>query len=526
MSRGFLRSTAIVGFTTLLSRVTGLARDMVYATVVPAVALEVFVLANQIPNLLRRLFAEGAFSQAFVPVVAEYRARRTTEEVRDLVDSVSGTLGGFLLLITVVGVIVAPLIVLISAPGFVAKDEGQFALAVEMLRWTFPYLLFVSLTALAGGVLNSYGRFALPAFTSVVLNVVMIVFAAWLSPWFERPVVALAVGVFVGGVLQVIIQIPALLRLRVLRWPRWNRNHEAVKRIAKLMGPAILGSSMGQLSVMLSTGIASLLADGSMSWLYFADRLVEFPLGVFSIALATVILPSLSAHHAGESPREFSATLAWAMRLVCVIVVPASVALLALAGPLTVAIYHYGEFRAVDVEMTRLALMAFSFALLGWSLIKVLAPGYYARQDTKGPVKVAMRALGVTMGLNVVVVATLAATGHLKSPGTHALLALTNGVGALMNAAMLYVGLRRTQVLQEDREMKLLLVRIAVASIAMGVGLWWFGGDVSEWTQASTRYRLTWLTALVAGGAIAYFTVLLALGVRVRHFRVLSSAAA
>jgi putative peptidoglycan lipid II flippase len=526
MSRGFFRSTAIVGFTTLLSRVTGLARDMVYATVVPAVALEVFVLANQIPNLLRRLFAEGAFSQAFVPVVAEYRARRTTEEVRDLVDSVAGTLGGFLMLVTVLGVIAAPLIVLISAPGFAAKDEGQFALAVEMLHWTFPYLLFVSLTALAGGVLNSYGRFALPAFTSVVLNMVMIVFAAWLSPYFERPVVALAVGVFVGGVLQVIIQMPSLLRLGVLRMPRWNRQHEAVQRIAKLMGPAILGSSMGQLSVMLSTGIASLLADGSMTWLYFADRLVEFPLGVFSIALATVILPSLSAHHASESPTEFSATLAWAMRLVCVIVVPASVALFALAGPLTVAIYHYGEFRAVDVEMTRLALMAFSFALLGWSLIKVLAPGYYARQDTKGPVSIAMRALGVTIGLNIIVVLALAATGHLKSPGTHALLALTNGVGALMNAAMLYFGLRRTHVLHADRGMKLLLVRIAVASTAMGVGLWWFGGDVSEWTQASTAQRLIWLTALVGGGVAVYFTVLMALGVRLRHFRVLSSAAA
>jgi putative peptidoglycan lipid II flippase len=526
MSRGFFRSTAIVGFTTLLSRVTGLARDMVYATVVPAVALEVFVLASQIPNLLRRLFAEGAFSQAFVPVVAEYRARRTTEEVRDLVDSVTGTLGGLLMLVTVLGVIAAPLIVLISAPGFAAKDEGQFALAVEMLRWTFPYLLFVSLTALAGGVLNSYGRFALPAFTSVVLNMVMIVFAAWLSPYFERPVVALAVGIFVGGVLQVIIQIPSLLRLGVLRMPRWNRQHEAVQRIAKLMGPAILGSSMGQLSVMLSTGIASLLADGSMTWLYFADRLVEFPLGVFSIALATVILPSLSAHHASESPMEFSATLAWAMRLVCVIVVPASVALFALAGPLTVAIYHYGEFRAVDVEMTRLALMAFSFALLGWSLIKVLAPGYYARQDTKGPVSIAMRALGVTIGLNIIVVLTLAATGHLKSPGTHALLALTNGVGALMNAAMLYFGLRRTHVLHADRGMKLLLVRIAVASTAMGVGLWWFGGDVSEWTQASTVQRLIRLTALVGGGVAVYFTVLMALGVRLRHFRVLSSAAA
>ena len=522
MSRGFFRSTAIVGLTTLLSRITGLARDMVYATVVPAIALEVFVLANQIPNLLRRLFAEGAFSQAFVPVVAEYRTKRTTADVRDLVDSVAGTLGGCLAVLSVVGVIAAPLIVLISAPGFATKDEGQFALAVEMLRWTFPYLLFVSLTALAGGVLNSYQRFALPAFTSVVLNIIMIIFAALVSPYFERPVVALAVGVFVGGLIQVLIQLPSVVRLGAMRWPRWNLRHEGVRRIARLMGPAIIGSSMGQLSVMLSTAIASLLADGSMTWLYFADRLVEFPLGVFSIALATVILPSLSAHHASEAPAEFSAMLNWATRLVCVIVIPASVALFTMAGPLTVAIYHYGTFRPVDVEMTRLALMAFSFALLGWSLIKVLAPGYYARQDTKGPVKVAMRALGLTMALNVLVLAVLALLGRLQTPGAHALLALTNGVGALSNAALLYIGLRRQKVLLPQAGMRSLLARIVAASAAMGGLLWWFGGDVSAWIEAPVPHRIVWLAALVVGGVLVYFAALFALGVRVRHFRMAS----
>jgi putative peptidoglycan lipid II flippase len=526
MSRGFFRSTAIVGTTTLLSRITGLVRDVVYAAFIPSVALEVFVLANQIPNLLRRLFAEGAFSQAFVPVVAEYRAKRTTSEVRDLVDSVAGTLGGFLALISVLGVIIAPAIVLISAPGFAMKEAGQFGLAVEMLRWTFPYLLFVSLTALAGGVLNSYQKFALPAFTSVVLNVVMIVFAAWVSPYFERPVVALAVGVFVGGVLQVLMLVPPMLRLGVLRLPRWNLHHEAVRRIARLMGPAILGSSMGQLSVMVSTGIASLLADGSMTWLYFADRLVEFPLGVFSIALATVILPSLSAHHAQETPEEFSATLQWAVRLVCLIVMPASVALFALAGPLTVALYHYGTFRAADVEMTRLALMAFSFALLGWSLIKVLATGYYARQDTKGPVKVAMRALGLTMALNVLVLVVLALTGHLKSPGMHALLALTNGVGALLNAGLLYVGLVRGRVLRSGYGMRGLLIRIVLACAAMAAMLVWLSGDLTEWIAAPVRVRAVWLGGLVVGGIAVYFSVLWALGVRVSQFRVQPPATA
>ena len=423
MSRGFFRSTAVVGVTTLLSRITGLAREMVFAAIIPAVMLEVYVLANQIPNLLRRLFAEGAFSQAFVPVVAEYRAKRSTDEVRELVDSVAGTLGGILAVVSILGVIVAPVIVWICAPGFASKQAGQFELAVEVLRWTFPYLLFVSLTALAGGVLNSYQKFALPAFASVALNVVMIVFAAWISPYFEQPVLALAIGVFVGGIAAgrdagagaAAAPPGALAALEPAA--RGRAAHRA------LMGPAIIGSSMGQLSVMLSTAIASLLADGSMTWLFFADRLVEFPLGVFSIALATVILPSLSAHHAQETPAEFAETLAWALRLVCLIVIPASVAMLALAGPLTVAIYHRGQFTGFDVDMTQRALMGFSLALLGWSLIKVLATGYYARQDTKGPVRVAMRSLGVTMALNLLVLAGLWLTGNLKSAGAHTLLA-------------------------------------------------------------------------------------------------------
>lgn len=525
MSRAFFRSTAIVGATTLLSRVTGLIREIVQLAVIPTAALEVFVLANQIPNLLRRLFAEGAFSQAFVPVVAEYRANRTTDEVRTLVDAVAGTLAIGLAVISAIGVLAAPVIVVICAPGFVAKDAGQFALATQMLRWTFPYLIFVSLTSLAAGVLNSYHKFALPAFSSVVLNLTIIVFAAFISPYFEQPVMALAVGVFVGGLLQFAIQIPSLLRMGLLRRPRWNRQHEAVQRIGRLMGPAIIGSSMGQLSIMLSTGIASLLADASMTWLYAADRLVEFPLGVFSIALATVILPSLSAHHARSSPDEFAATLGWAIRLVCLIVIPASVALFVLAGPLTVVIYHHGAFTAFDVEMTRMALMAFSFALLGWSLIKVLAPGYYARQDTKGPVKVAMRALAVTMGLNVLVVGVLFATGHREMPGMHALLALTNGVGALFNAAWLYAGLRRSNVMYADSGTRGMLARILGASAAMAVFLWWFGGRVEEWIAAPGSFQVLWLAGLVFGGIGVYFGCLWLFGAREAHFRLQPPAA-
>jgi putative peptidoglycan lipid II flippase len=458
-----------------------------------------------------------------VPVVAEYRAKRSTEEVRELVDSVAGTLGGVLAVVTVVGVIVAPVIVWICAPGFGSKQAGQFDLAVEALRWTFPYLLFVSLTALAGGVLNSYQKFALPAFTSVALNVVMIVFAAWVSPYFEQPVLALALGVFVGGVLQVFMQVPALLRLHLLRLPRWNPQHEAVRRIGRLMGPAIVGSSMGQLSVILSTAVASLLVDGSMTWLFFADRLVEFPLGVFSIALATVILPSLSAHHAQKTPAEFAETLAWALRLVCLIVIPASVAMLTLAGPLTVVIYHRGQFTGFDVDMTQRALMGFSLALLGWSLIKVLATGYYARQDTKGPVRIAMRSLAVTMVLNLLVLAGLWLTGNLKSAGAHTLLALTNGVGAMMNAALLYIGLARMGIIQPGHVMGGLLARIVIASSAMAALLAWLGGDLAFWLDSGSLSRVLRLSGLIAAGIVVYFGVLWLLGVRPGQFRLQSA---
>jgi putative peptidoglycan lipid II flippase len=518
MSRAFFRSTAIVGATTLLSRITGMVREIVQLAIIPTAALEVFVLANQIPNLLRRLFAEGAFSQAFVPVVAEYRERKSADEVRTLVDSVAGTLAVAVFAATALGILAAPVVVLLCAPGFVTKDEGQFALATAMLHWTFPYLLFVSLTSLAAGVLNTYQRFALPAFGSVVLNLTIIVFAAWISPYFERPVMALAVGVFVGGLLQLALQIPPLLKLGLLRRPRWNIRHEAVGRISRLMGPAILGSSVGQLSLLVSTGIASFLADASMTWLYAADRLVEFPLGVFSIALATVILPSLSAHHARSSPDEFSATLAWAIRLVCLIVIPASVALFVLAGPLTVVIYHHGEFSGFDVEMTRIALMAFAFALLGWSLIKVLAPGYYARQDTKGPVRIAVRALVLTVALNVIIVVVLVALDRQHEPGMHALLALTNGIGALFNAAWLYVGLRRSRVLYGNSGTRPMIVRIAAASGVMAAFLWLCGGRLEAWIAAPNSEQVLWLAGLVTGGAVVYFAALWVFGARSSHF--------
>jgi putative peptidoglycan lipid II flippase len=515
-----LRHTSWVGFLTLVSRVTGLLRDMVYARMFPTGTglMDAFFVAYLIPNTLRRFFAEGAFSQAFVPVVSEYRSQKPHEQVRDLVDSAAGTLGTVLFGVSALGIVAAPLLIFILAPGFDGAD-GRDQLAADMLRWTFPYLVFVSLTALAGGVLNSYGRFGIPAFTSVALNLTAIVFAAWIAPHTAQPIVTLAIGVFAAGVIQLSMQIPPLLKLGLLRMPRFNWRHEGVQRIVKLMGPAIVGSSMGQISVLLSSSIATLLATGSVAWLYYADRLVEFPLGVFSIALATVILPSLSRHHAEQSPARFAATLDWALRLLMLIVIPASVALFVLAGPLTVAIFHYGEFSDGDAHMTRLALMAYSFALLGWSLVKVLAPGYFARQDTKTPMRAAMGSLGVTMALNVVLVATAYFMNALQTPGLHIALALTNAVGGLANAYLLYRGLRQQRIFAPSAGWLALWLRILLANAAMGGALYYFAGSTDLWLALHTWARIWRLAACVAGGAAVYFALLWLAGARPHHFR-------
>jgi putative peptidoglycan lipid II flippase len=392
-------------------------------------------------------------------------------------------------------------------------------MAVEMLRWTFPYLFFVSMTALAGGVLNSYERFAIPAFSSVLLNMVMIVAALWVSPHLEKPYMALAVGVFVAGLLQVAIHLPVLLKLRLLRKPHWNFRHEGVRRIGKLMLPAIVGSSMGQLSVMISAAIASHLADGSITWLYLADRLVEFPLGVFSIALGTVILPSLSAHHASESPTQFNATLDWALRLMFIVVIPAAVALFMLAGPLTALMFYRGHFTTQGVQLTTWAVMAYSFALFGWSLVKVLAPGFFARQDTKTPVRTAMQAFGLNMALNILFVVVLSVNGRLHESGMHVLLAIATVAGAMLNPWLLFRSLRRQGVYQPLAGWGGLLLRIALANIVMAVFLYLFAGHTMEWLHLTTFRRAVWMSGLVAGGAGLYFVTLWLCGLRPQHFR-------
>jgi putative peptidoglycan lipid II flippase len=520
LSGGFFRSTSIVGGLTLLSRVTGLLRDMVYSRMFGAgVLMDAFLVAFKIPNFMRRLFAEGAFSQAFVPVVSEYKVQRTHDEVRELVDGAMGTMAWFMSVVTLVGIAAAPVLVLLFAPGF-HSDAGKFDLTVDMLRWTFPYLLFISLAALASGVLNSYQRFSVPALMSTFMNLVMIVFAAWIAPRFPRPGIVLAIGVFVAGAVQFTFQLPALIRLGLLRRPRWRWGHEGVKKIGQLMLPAIFGSSVSQVALLLDTLIASFLATGSISWLYYADRLMEFPLGVFSVALATVILPGLAAHHAAQSAERFAATLDWALRLTIVVVAPATVALIVLAGPLTVTIFHYGQFDAQDVRMSALAVMAFASGLLAFSLVKVLAPGYFARQDTRSPMRIGVRSLAVNMGLNLFVVVPMAF--HSKQPGLHALLALNIGIAAWYNATMLYRGLRRAHVLHHAPGWRAMLVQVLVGNVLMGLFLWFVAGDTAHWMEMRTWRRVEWTVMLVAGGAAIYFATLYVLGMRVRDLRVRS----
>lgn len=516
MSRAIFKNTSVVGLTTLLSRVTGLLRDMVYSQAFGAGTLmDAFLVAFKIPNFLRRLFAEGAFSQSFVPVIAEYKVRREQTAVKELVSDVTGTLGVVLFVVSLIGVVAAPLIILLFAPGFTQAD-GKYDLAVDMLRWTFPYIFFVSLTALFSGVLNSYGRFAVPAFTQVIMNLVMIFFALVVAANSSNPGVALAIGVFVSGAAQLVFQLPAVARLELLSRPRWRPAAEGVRRIGKLMLPGIFGSSMAQVSLLLDTVIASFLVTGSIAWLYYADRLMEFALGVFSIALATVILPGLSAHHAKGDGERFSTTLDWALRLVVLIVVPASVGLFVLAGPITATIFGYGAFTDNDVRMTQYGLMAYSWGLVGFSLVKVLAPGYFARQDTRTPVRVGLIALGINMGINVAVVLP----AHYAGFGTpFVLLATSTCISAAINATLLWRGLCRDGVYRPLSGWGGLIWRVMAANIVMAFCLMALASLFGDWLDASALTRIGQLSLCVIAGFLVYALSLLAMGLRPHSLR-------
>jgi putative peptidoglycan lipid II flippase len=513
---GLLRSTAVVSAMTLLSRVLGLMRDVVFARFFGAgLVMDAFFVAFKLPNIFRRFFAEGAFSQSFVPVFAEYDETRSREEVQELADRVAGTLGVILFVFTAIGVVAAPILISIAGMGWLlnpaADSAEKFDLAVDMLRFTFPYLLFISLTALAGAILNTYRRFAAAAFVPVMLNVVLISFAAWLAPEFDRPGIVLAMGVFVAGVVQLVFMLPSLAMIRMLPRPKWGWSHPGVRRIVRLMVPAIFGSSIAQINILFDALLASFLVTGSISWLYYSDRLMEFPLGVFGIALATVILPNLSREHAAESSQGFATMLDWALRMVVLIATPAAVGLFMLAGPTLTTIFFGGRFEADDVAMARLSLMAYSFGLLGFTLVKVLVPGYFARQDTKTPVKIGIIALLVNMGLNVAIVVPWYQSGVA---GPHAGLAVATSLSAFLNAALLYRGLRRDGVLTHSPGWGRFLLRVLVACAVMAMLLNNFVPPDAAWLEAGFWQTCYWLAAAVGGGGVAYVGVLLATGMR------------
>ncbi|KAF1710491.1 murein biosynthesis integral membrane protein MurJ [Pseudoxanthomonas kalamensis DSM 18571] len=533
---GLLRSSAVFSAMTLLSRISGLVRDQVYANTFGASpAMDAFLVAFRIPNFLRRLSAEGSFAMAFVPVLAEYKEKGDRQAVKELVDRVTGTLLAALLVVTAVVVLAAPWVMRVFAPGFDPMSE-QGQLAVQMLRITFPYLLFISLAALAGGILNSYQRFAVPALSPVLLNLAMITAALALAPRLQQPVMALAWGVFVAGILQLAFQLPSLARLGLLPRPRLAGGHAGVGKVMRLMVPTLFGSSVAQLNMLLNTVAASLLVSGSVTWLYFADRLLEFPLGMFGVAIGTVILPHLSSRHAATDPDGYSKALDWGLRLCLLIGLPACLGLILCAQPLVSTLFQHGRFDADDTRMAQWAVMALASALPAFLLVKVLAPAFYSRQDTRTPVKAAVMAVLGNLLVNLLLLAglvyltepgraALALTGGSpiaalgEIPGAHVCLAIGTAVAGWLNALQLWWYLRRARVYRREPGWAKFLLRLGVSCLAMlaaVVALLWLWQDWSSWHWSERAWKLA---VVVGAGAAAYVLTLWLQGMRLRDLR-------
>ncbi len=507
MSTNLFKSAAMVGGLTLVSRILGFIRDIVIAYAFGAsTSTDAFFVAFKIPNFMRRLFAEGAFSQAFTPVLSEYKTKREQTEVKHLVDHVFGNLGGILLIVTVIGIVAAPLLVLIFAPGFI-QDKEKYDLTVAMLQITFPYLLFIALTAFAGAILNTYGKFAVPAFTPVFLNLTLIGGAIWFAPHLEQPVMALAYAVFFAGIIQLAFQLPYLSRLHLLPRPRYKKKEEGVQRIYKLMVPALFGVSVTQINLLIDTLMASFLVTGSISWLYYSDRLMEFPLAIFGIALATVMLPDLSKSVARGDNESYNKVLDWALRWVFLIAIPSMLGLIVLAEPILATLFYNGEFGSNDVIMSARSLITYALGLVGFVLIKVLASGFYSRQDTRTPVKIAVIAMVANITLNLALIIPLA----------HAGLALATSLAALLNASLLYLGLRKINVFQPRPGWFIFVLRILLASLCLTILLKWGSGNLSDWLNISTWERALQLTGWIITGVLVYFASLAVFGFRLHH---------
>lgn len=508
------RTLAAVSGMTMVSRITGLIREFLIARAFGASSYtDAFFVAFRIPNLLRRLFAEGAFSQAFVPILAEYKNRKGDDATRDLVDHVATVLLWALLATCVVGILAAPAVVYLMATGL-QSDPGAFGAAVVMTRIMFPYIVFMSLVALAGAILNTWRQFKVAAFTPVLLNLSFIAAALFLAPLLEQPVYALAIAVFVGGVLQLAIQLPALARIGMIPRLSWNPraalSDPGVRRVLRQMVPATFAVSVAQISLIINTNIASHLQNGSVSWLSYADRLMELPTGLLGVALGTILLPSLAKAHADRDLAEYSALLDWGLRLTFLLALPAAVALASLSEPLTTTLFHYGKFDARSVDMTGRALVAYGAGLIGLILVKILAPGFYARQDIRTPVKIAVGVLIATQLMNMVFVPWIA----------HAGLALSIGLGACLNAAFLFMGLRRRGIYQAQPGWPMFFARLAGALFLLAGSTMWVAGHF-DWIamQAHPLLRMAALLLVMAVGGAVYFGSLLLTGFRFADFK-------
>ncbi|ASQ46688.1 murein biosynthesis integral membrane protein MurJ [Legionella clemsonensis] len=507
--QSLLRSTTLVSAMTLLSRLVGFARDMIIAQLFGAQAgMDAFYVAFRIPNFMRRLFAEGAFSQAFVPVLAEYQQQRTFPEVREFIARVSWQLGTILSFVTVIGILGAPIIIWLFAPGF-GEHSARSLLATEMLRLTFPFLMLVSLTAMAGAVLNTYGYFGVPAFTPVLLNISMILAALYLCPRLEEPVVGLAWGVLIAGIAQFLFQLPFLYQRKLLVPPKVGWRDPGVRRVVKLMVPALFGVSIAQLNLMVDSIFASFLKVGSVTWLYYTDRLTDFPLGVFGVAIATVILPHLSRRHAEQSSEKYSRALDWGLRLILLIGIPAGLGLAMFSMPLIAACFAYGAFTPNDLIQTQKSLIALSAGVPAFMMVKVLASGFYACQDIKTPVKIGALAMIVNSLLCLVFIWSLA----------HAGLALASALAGYVNCGVLLVLLIRRKVYQPSTGWLIFLLQLLVANLVIAAYLFIMVGSINDWLAKPAFLRLSWLLGHVAVVVIIYLGSLRLMGIRPAQFR-------
>ncbi|HCG5268792.1 TPA: murein biosynthesis integral membrane protein MurJ [Vibrio parahaemolyticus] len=516
MSKRLLKSGMIVSAMTLISRVLGLVRDVVVANLMGAGAsADVFFFANKIPNFLRRLFAEGAFSQAFVPVLTENHAQGDMDKTRELIARAAGTLGVIVSIVTVLGVLGSGVVTALFGFGwFLDWMHGgpaaeKFELASLMLKITFPYLWFITFVAFSGAILNTLGKFAVSSFTPVFLNV-MIILAAWfISPQMSQPEIGLAIGVFLGGLVQFLFQIPFLIKAGVMVKPKWGWRDPGVVKIRTLMIPALFGVSVSQINLLFDTFIASFLQTGSISWLYYSDRLLEFPLGLFGIAIATVILPALSRKHVDSQSEGFAHTMDWGVRMVTLLGIPAMLGLMALAKPMLMVLFMRGEFSPQDVHQASLSLLAYASGLLNFMLIKVLAPGYYSRQDTKTPVKYGIIAMVTNMVFNAIFAYFYGYVG----------LAIATALSAFVNMALLYRGLHIAGVYQITKRTVFFIVRLVVAGAAMVAAILWQLEDMSVWLEWSFAHRSGMLGMLIGLGAAVYLAVLFLTGVRLKDLK-------